>query len=158
MAAEAVDGFSVAMDRGDGRKEEFMYDAIFTPAHSQADVYSECRQLVQSGIDGYNVTIFTYGQTGAGKTWTLYGTPEHPGISPRTCEEVFEVIERDREKFHVEVSASMVELYNNTVCDLLSFQRVPPKIDIRTRRKEDGTEVVRLDCSEVDVQSAAELR
>jgi len=138
--------------------DAFNYDTVFTESSSQAEVFSECRSLIQSAFDGYNITIFTYGQTGAGKTWTLYGSSEHPGISPRTCDEVFDIIERDREKFHVTVSASMVELYNNTVCDLLSYQRVPPKIDIRTRRKEDGTEVVRLDCSEVDVQSAAELR
>lgn len=138
--------------------QEFSYDAIFMESNSQSDVFAECRSLIQSAFDGYNITIFTYGQTGAGKTWTLYGAPEQPGISPRTCEEVFQVIERGRDKFGFTVSASMVELYNNNVCDLLSLQRFPPKIDVRIGRKEDGVETVRLDCTEAQVFSAAELK
>jgi len=133
--------------------EKFSYDAVFAESHNtQTQIFSECRSLIQSAFDGYNITIFTYGQTGAGKTWTLYGDADEPGISPRTCDEVFSLIDRDRDKFDFVVSASMVELYNNNIRDLLSTQKVPPKIDIRIM-----ADSVRLDCTEIEVSSAADL-
>merc|ERR1719171_2288262 len=135
-----------------------MYDAMFTSAHSQADVYNECRQLVQSGIDGYNVTIFTYGQTGAGKTWTLYGSPDQPGISPRTCEEVFKVVARDRDRFDFRVNASMIELYLSNLRDLLNTDRDPPKVEIHQQRSSNGGATVHLEnVVEKEVANPAEL-
>ncbi len=46
-------------------------------------------QLVTSALDGYNVCVFAYGQTGAGKTFTMEGTPADPGINYRTMKELF---------------------------------------------------------------------
>merc|ERR1719171_1626315 len=154
---EVVDDFTIQVNKN-GEKDANMYDAVFAPQVSQAEVYNECRQLVQSGADGYNVTIFTYGQTGAGKTWTLYGSGNQPGISPRTCEEVFQVIARDRDRFDFSVSASMIELYLSNLRDLLNTNRDPPKVEIHQRRMENGSTVVHLDnVAEKQVASPAEL-
>merc|ERR1719330_865855 len=66
----------------------YQFDAVFIPG-TQAQVFEDCRDLVQSAADGYNITIFAYGQTGAGKTYTMYGpsigTPLQcsPTSSPR---------------------------------------------------------------------------
>merc|ERR1712217_149446 len=70
---------------GDGREQayEFTFNAVFTPG-TQDEVFDHCRDLVQSALDGYNVTIFAYGQTGAGKTFTMYGCPGQEGTAPRT--------------------------------------------------------------------------
>ncbi|OLQ09084.1 Kinesin-like calmodulin-binding protein-like [Symbiodinium microadriaticum] len=57
----------------------YAFDGVFAPG-SQEEVFEDCKGLVQSAIDGYNVTIFAYGQTGAGKTYTLYGTPEQDSL------------------------------------------------------------------------------
>jgi hypothetical protein len=160
VAVEVVNQFTVDVTlprREVDVSESFSYDAVFSETTTQAEIFAECQSLIQSAFDGYNITIMTYGQTGAGKTWTLYGVPEQPGISPRTCDEVFGLIDRDRDKFDFVVKASMVELYNNNVRDLLSVQKVPPKIDIRMSKKDDGSEVVRLDCTELEVASACEL-
>ena len=59
-----------AADRA-GQEHQFEFDAVFGPQSSQVDVFRECADLVQSALDGYNVCIFTYGQTGGGKTFTL---------------------------------------------------------------------------------------
>jgi len=103
------------------------------------------KSLVQSAFDGYNTTIFSYGQTGAGKTWTLYGSESEPGISPRTCEEVFRFVARDRERLDIAIRASMVELYNNELFDLLTSTKAAPKLEFKTYRHADGQSAQRLE-------------
>jgi len=65
------------------------------------------------------VTIFTYGQTGAGKTYTLYGNAEQEGIAPRSIAELFKIIDNIRSRYVVSVTCSMFEVYNNQLIDLM---------------------------------------
>merc|ERR1712176_1087109 len=90
----------------------FSFDAVFTPG-TQEQVFEDCRDLVQSAVDGYNVTMFAYGQTGAGKTYTTYGDPDKglAGTAPRTINEIFRVLDSNRERYSFTVLASMLELY-----------------------------------------------
>lgn len=97
------------------------FDAVFTPG-TQDEVFADCADLVQSAVDGYNVTMFAYGQTGAGKTYTMYGVPGQEGAAPRTIEELFRIIDRDKSRFNYTVMASMMELYRNDLFDLLNKQ------------------------------------
>jgi len=91
---------------------------------SQEDVFEDTKDLVQSGVDGYNVTIFAYGQTGAGKTYTMYGgnSPETQGLCPRTSEELFNIIAKRADRFEFSVTLSMVELYCKRFFDLLDLK------------------------------------
>eukprot|EP00933_Yihiella_yeosuensis_P041935 TRINITY_DN36352_c0_g1_i1.p1 TRINITY_DN36352_c0_g1~~TRINITY_DN36352_c0_g1_i1.p1 ORF type:complete len:331 (+),score=46.31 TRINITY_DN36352_c0_g1_i1:2-994(+) len=100
------------------RAGSFCFDAVFAPG-SQEEVFEDCRDLVQSAVDGHNVTIFAYGQTGAGKTYTLHGTPDQEGIAARSIYEVFKITEPLHAKNEVTISASMFELHRNQVVDLL---------------------------------------
>ena len=76
------------------------YDRVFQPAATNAEVFNEVEALVTSVIDGYNVCIFAYGPTGSGKTYSMAGTREDPGIFNRTFEELFKLIdERRRNKW-----------------------------------------------------------
>ena len=59
----------------DGAKR-YEFDACFGPDATQAAVFEETQQLVQSALDGYNVCVFCYGQTGSGKTHTLTGNTQ----------------------------------------------------------------------------------
>lgn len=140
IAVTAADDMSaLTITAPSGEEHEFHYDAVFHPGTTQAEVFAECTSLVQSAFDGYNVTIFSYGQTGAGKTWTLYGSGEQPGISPRTCGEVFQTIERDAGTLEVVVKASMVELYCNDLRDLLAKGQTPVKLNLKSVRNPDGS-------------------
>jgi len=164
IAVDAKDQFTVTVNRdvaqekrGKDNIETFGYDSIFIATNSQEDVFEECKSLIQSSFDGYNVTIFTYGQTGAGKTWTLYGIPEQPGVSPRTCDEVMDIVTRDSDKYDFVLNASMVELYNSNVRDLLSREKTPPKLDIHNEKTAEGTLRVVLACHQVPINSAEDL-
>jgi len=97
----------------------FSFDAVFTPG-TQEEVFEDCRDLVQSAVDGYNVTMFAYGQTGAGKTFTMYGAPGMEGTAPRTIKEIYRVAEEGSKRFEYEVRGSMLELYRNDFVDLLN--------------------------------------
>lgn len=99
-----------------------MFDAVFKPG-TQEEVYEECRDLVQSAADGYNVTLFAYGQTGAGKTYTMGGTPDNPGVSRRTLNEIFRVCEEGSGRCNYTVLGSMIELYRQDLVDLLAVAK-----------------------------------
>jgi len=145
IAVNQVDPFSVSVLANNGQTHNLMYDAIFGPTSSQVEVFAEVRSLVQSAFDGFNVTVFSYGQTGAGKTWTLYGSGAEPGISPRTCEEIFRTMSRDSDRFTFETKASMVELYLTDLRDLLVRSKKPEKLELKSQRRPDGSIAVVLD-------------
>lgn len=75
--------------------------------------------LVQSAFDGYNVCICAYGQTGSGKTHTIIGDDIQPGLATRTFERIFQLAADHQAQFEVQVSCSMLELYNDKLIDLL---------------------------------------
>lgn len=102
------------------KDQVFAFDRIFDQNVTQTDVYEgTTRGLLDSILDGYNATVFAYGATGCGKTHTITGTAQHPGIIFLTMQELFEKInERSDEKI-TEVSLSYLEIYNETIRDLL---------------------------------------
>eukprot|EP00913_Durusdinium_trenchii_P011232 g10548.t1 len=98
--------------------EQFNFDAVFKPG-SQAEVFDTCKDLVQSALDGYNVTMFAYGQTGAGKTFTMYGgRGDMQGTAPRTIDELYRLMKKDEDRVRFTVMASMMELYRNELLGL----------------------------------------
>lgn len=102
------------------KDQTFGFDRVFDENTTQADVYeSTTRGLLDSVLDGYNATVFAYGATGCGKTHTITGTSQQPGIIFLTMQELFEKIaDRSGEK-QTEVSLSYLEIYNETIRDLL---------------------------------------
>lgn len=76
--------------------------------------------MVISVLDGYNVCIFAYGQTGTGKTFTMEGTEDNRGVNYRTLEELFNMAEERKETFRYNISVSVLEVYNEQIRDLLA--------------------------------------
>lgn len=111
--------------RGNGNIE-FAYDRVFSPSATQADVFEEISQLAQSALDGYNVCVFAYGQTGSGKTFTMegHGSEELEGMIPRTVRHIFANMKELEDKgWTYKVEASFLEIYNETIRDLLSSSK-----------------------------------
>jgi len=110
-------------------------------AKDQAEVYEQVAKPVVAGcIQGFNGTIFAYGQTGSGKTFTITGGEEYRdrGIIPRAIADIFGEISRrsDTEVFHCFVS--YLEIYNESVYDLLNREH-------RYKPLEEWTKVQLLD-------------
>ncbi|KAG5246856.1 hypothetical protein OIU77_021934 [Salix suchowensis] len=110
-----------------GQKYPFNFDKVFNHDASQQEVFVEISQLVQSALDGYKVCIFAYGQTGSGKTYTMMGRPEAPdqkGLIPRSLEQIFQTSQSlIAQGWKYKMQASMLEIYNETIRDLLSTNK-----------------------------------
>ena len=99
------------------KKNAFAFDRVFTPTSQNAEVFEEISQLVQSALDGYNVCIFCYGQTGAGKTHTM---SSEDGMIPRAVRQIYDTAQALEEKgWRYSMEGSFVEVYNENINDLL---------------------------------------
>lgn len=112
---------SVVSNMGKRVKDQtFGFDRVFDDNTTQAEVYeATARGLLDSVMDGYNATVFAYGATGCGKTHTITGTAQQPGIIFLTMQELFEKIAERSDEKQTEVSLSYLEIYNETIRDLL---------------------------------------
>ncbi|KAF8788569.1 kinesin-like protein KIF3B [Argiope bruennichi] len=114
----------------------FTFDAVYDGGN-QADIYDEVfRPLVDSVINGFNGTVIAYGQTGAGKTYTMegqLGDSEKEGVIPNSFRHIFSHIARS-ENTQFLVSASYIEIYQEEVRDLLSPD---PKRKLEVRERND---------------------
>ena len=102
------------------KDQVFAFDRIFDDNTSQTDVYEgTTKNLLDSVLDGYNATVFAYGATGCGKTHTITGTAQQPGIIFLTMQELFEKIQERSGEKSTEITLSYLEIYNETIRDLL---------------------------------------
>ncbi|OMJ88817.1 hypothetical protein SteCoe_9114 [Stentor coeruleus] len=103
----------------------FAYDAVFDDTFTQTQLYDESAYpLVECTLQGYNTTIFAYGQTGCGKTYTMLGVPhdsELRGIIPNSFAHIFGCISEASEQKVFSVRCSYIEIYNEEVRDLLNY-------------------------------------
>ena len=125
----------------------------------QEDIYNALgEEFLDHNFEGYHTCIFAYGQTGSGKSYTMMGTPQQPGLIPRTCEDLFERIEAsDSPHISYTVRVSYFEVYNEHVRDLLASKSSadhPYYLKIR-ESPTDGPYV--KDLTDVPVKNYAEL-
>ena len=100
----------------------FTFDTVFAPDVKQVDVYNRvARSIVNNVLEGYNGTIFAYGQTGTGKTFTMEGdrtVPELKGIIPNSFAHIFGHIAKSGDEKNFLVRVSYLEIYNEKFRDL----------------------------------------
>ncbi|KAJ7365464.1 Kinesin-like protein kif16b [Desmophyllum pertusum] len=125
-------------------KKEFFFDYSYWSADSrdphfvtQDKVFKDLGQgVLESAFEGYNACLFAYGQTSAGKTYTMMGTNEDVGLIPRICKGLFQYIDQNTSlssSFRTEVS--YLEIYNEHVRDLLRPQKLKklPQQNLKVR-------------------------
>ncbi|KAH0929972.1 hypothetical protein HID58_015699 [Brassica napus] len=106
----------------------FLFDKVFGPTSQQKDLYHQAvSPIVFEVLDGYNCTIFAYGQTGTGKTYTMEGgarkkngeIPSDAGVIPRAVKQIFDILEA-QSAAEYSLKVSFLELYNEELTDLLA--------------------------------------
>uniref|UniRef100_A0A8C0IRQ3 Kinesin-like protein n=1 Tax=Chelonoidis abingdonii TaxID=106734 RepID=A0A8C0IRQ3_CHEAB len=103
------------------REKSYVFDMAFDFTATQEMVYrTTTKGLIEGVISGYNATVFAYGPTGCGKTYTMLGTDHEPGIYARTLHDLFRAIEETSDDMEYEVSMSYLEIYNEMIRDLLN--------------------------------------
>ncbi|XP_014843061.1 PREDICTED: kinesin-like protein KIF3A isoform X1 [Poecilia mexicana] len=114
----------------------FTFDTVFGPDSKQLDVYNlTARPIIDSVLEGYNGTIFAYGQTGTGKTFTMEGVravPELRGIIPNSFAHIFGHIAKAEGDTRFLVRVSYLEIYNEEVRDLLGKDQLQ-RLEVKER-------------------------
>ncbi|KAL1209028.1 Kinesin-like protein KIN-14A [Cardamine amara subsp. amara] len=102
-------------------KKDFEFDRVYGPHVGQAALFNDVQPFVQSALDGSNVSIIAYGQTYAGKTYTMEGSNHDRGLYARCFEELFDLANSDSTSTsRFSFSLSVFEIYNEQIRDLLS--------------------------------------
>ena len=108
-------------------RPSFSFDKIFSENSSQKEIYENIgKEIVKDVMDGYNGTIFAYGQSGSGKTYTMYGDiydNEIKGVIPRIIEEIFNYVELSDENISFQFKLSVVQIYKEIIFDLLTGEK-----------------------------------
>ncbi|KAJ1269639.1 hypothetical protein BS78_07G227200 [Paspalum vaginatum] len=123
----------------------FTFDKVFGPTSKQKDLYDQAIiPIVNEVLEGFNCTIFAYGQTGTGKTYTMEGEcrraksgpkgqlPADAGVIPRAVKQIFDTLERQNTEYSVKVT--FLELYNEEITDLLAPEEIS-KVVLEDRQK-----------------------
>ncbi|XP_003226423.1 kinesin-like protein KIF24 isoform X2 [Anolis carolinensis] len=116
----------------------FYFDEVFGEACSNQDVYLKtAHPLVQHIFNGGNATCFAYGQTGAGKTYTMIGTHQNPGLYALAAKDIFRQLEKSHTRKDLHVWISFYEIYCGQLYDLLNGRK-------RLFAREDSKRVVQI--------------
>ncbi|GAB7359253.1 hypothetical protein MBLNU230_g5910t1 [Neophaeotheca triangularis] len=99
---------------------DYRYDNVFSPHDQNSRVYdSAAKRLVRRVMEGYHGTVFAYGMTGTGKTFSMQGTANSPGVIPLAITDIFSYI-RENPSREFLLRVSYLEIYNEKIYDLLS--------------------------------------
>ncbi|KAL1549604.1 Kinesin-like protein KIN-14S, variant 2 [Salvia divinorum] len=126
----------------DSSKKQFKFDYVFRPEDNQETVFDQTMPIVTSVLDGYNVCIFAYGQTGTGKTYTMEGTPDNRGVNYLTLKELFKISKERSCVMRYELFVSMLEVYNEKIRDLLVENPNQPAKKLDIKQSAEGTQEV----------------
>lgn len=127
----------------------FLFDKVFGPTSQQKELFDQAvSSIVYEVLEGYNCTIFAYGQTGTGKTYTMEGGarkkngefPSDAGVIPRAVKQIFDILEAQSAEYNMKVT--FLELYNEEITDLLAPEETSKFVDDKAKKPialmEDG--------------------
>jgi hypothetical protein len=156
-------------------KSSFRFDSVFPTATAQSDIFKSVgKPAADKFLRGYNSTIFAYGQTGSGKTYTMSGSSEDRGLVPRVCEYLFSQLHKQRRMSvaatpmkrpnltssnaqEAKISVSYIEIYNETLRDLLSAPSDTESNHVLQLREDPKYGVYADGATEIPVDSLAQM-
>ncbi|XP_069689418.1 centromere-associated protein E-like [Periplaneta americana] len=125
-------------NEGKQKGDTFSFDHVFDTGINNSHVFNTiARPIVDSSVVGFNGTIFAYGQTSSGKTYTMMGTDQEPGIIPLTVNYMFEALNKITGREFL-LRASYIEIYNEKINDLLQ----KGKTGLKLREAVEGNVVI----------------
>ena len=114
-----------------GKEKQYAFDYAFDKHVGSETVFDKSVKFALDGVlEGYNATVFAYGATGAGKTYTMLGTEDQYGIMGLTFLELFKQIDDQKKNKEFKILMSYLEIYNETIRDLL-IQSAEKTLEIR---------------------------
>lgn len=132
------------------RPHSFSFDAVFDKGSSNEEVYDGlAAPVVEAALGGFNATVFAYGQTSSGKTHSMLGTDDDPGVTPRAIQHVLRVAEASKTRQFL-IRVAYVEIYNDKIRDLMN----PTRSDLAVREDKAGR--VFIDAEETVVETLEE--
>ena len=125
--------------------QTFHFDNVFAPHNTSQDVYQVmCSPIIGSVMKGFNGAVLMYGQTTSGKTYTMLGVPELPGVLPCAIKDVFNAVSQaESGKYNVWVS--YLEIYNEQINDLLE----PGSVNLKIKEDKEGVSIRDLSSHQV---------
>ncbi|KAH6776338.1 P-loop containing nucleoside triphosphate hydrolases superfamily protein [Perilla frutescens var. hirtella] len=100
----------------------FAFDRVFDQECSNAEIYEhQIKDIIGAAVEGFNGTAFAYGQTSSGKTFTMNGSENDPGIIHRAVKEIFHKIEETSDREFL-IRVSYMEIYNEDINDLFAVE------------------------------------
>jgi len=135
-------------------ERQYLFDVAFGADSTQEEVYLRTtKPLVDSVLEGYNATVFAYGATGSGKTYTMVGHPNSPGCMARALNDLFEAVDKSQDVVF-KVSMSYLEIYNENIRDLLN----PTSGHLELREDSKGHNIQVAGLSESNTKNTNEAR
>ena len=114
------------------KEKTYAFDYAFDEGCGQQYIFERTTKFLIDGImQGYNASVFAYGATGAGKTYTMLGTEDEPGIMMLSIDELFRSIEEYYAERDYMLKVSYVEVYNENIKDLLLDKADGEYLDLR---------------------------
>ncbi|KAJ3044264.1 hypothetical protein HDV00_002584 [Rhizophlyctis rosea] len=106
---------------------EFFFDNVQEGSDNKKLYEESTQEVVHAAMEGLNATVFAYGQTASGKTYSMIGVDEQPGVIPQAVDDIFNYIREQSEDREYLLRVSYMEIYNETIKDLLA----PDSTDLR---------------------------
>ncbi|EDO39270.1 predicted protein [Nematostella vectensis] len=135
-----------------GSSIQYQFDGFFNDQSTQEEIYRfSISPVMQYVLLGENTSVFAYGPTGAGKTHTMLGTADEPGVIPRSVCNIFKAIQTEKAKspsWNFEITFSYLEIYQEKVNDLLNTK----KQDLPIRQDREGSIFI-PELSEISIKS-----
>ena len=158
IITEAV-GVDTGKDSSKNKSENFQtftYDSVFPPETEQEKIFNiVAKPLINSALEGINGTLFCYGQTASGKTYTMEGIHNDPkimGVIPRMMQYIFILIEKANSEIEYSVKCQYYQIYNEKIQDLLDIRKKDLSI-----REDKNKGIWVEDCTEIYVSSQEEM-